>query len=109
MQNARPPFGRRPELQIVNFRRLVICILQFAICILQFLPQNTAAAPPAGEVPNAITEPGRVVYEISRLREFDDERLPIALTAAGAIALVACVAPALRATHVDPVTVLTEP
>jgi ABC-type lipoprotein release transport system permease subunit len=30
-------------------------------------------------------------------------------TITGAIALVACVAPALRATHVDPVTVLTEP
>ena len=33
----------------------------------------------------------RVVYEISRLRAFDDERLPVALIAAGAIALVAIV------------------
>jgi hypothetical protein len=37
------------------------------------------------------TGPGRVVYEISRLNAFDDERLPIALMAAGAIAVVAVV------------------
>ncbi|MEX0614088.1 MAG: hypothetical protein WD229_18355, partial [Pirellulales bacterium] len=37
------------------------------------------------------TGAGRVVYELSRLRAFDDERLPVALIAAVAIALVAVV------------------
>ncbi len=47
-----------------------------------------AAAPGVAD-PNA--EPARIVYELSRLRSFDDERLPLALIAAGTIALVAVV------------------
>lgn len=37
------------------------------------------------------TATGRVVYELSRLRAFDDERLPVALMSAAAIAIVAVV------------------
>ncbi|MCI0332582.1 MAG: VWA domain-containing protein [Planctomycetes bacterium] len=40
---------------------------------------------------NTSAELGRMVYELSRLRSFDDERLPLALIAAGTIALVAVV------------------
>ena len=67
-------------------------ILQFAFCNLQFLPTTSHAAPnvdPTEKAGTAGTE--RVVYEISRLRSFDDERLPIALITAAAIALVAIV------------------
>lgn len=35
--------------------------------------------------------PGRVIYELRRLQSFDDERLPIALMIAGAIAIVGVV------------------
>ncbi len=50
------------------------------------------AAVPAASV--STTQPAaaeRVVYELSRLRSFDDERLPAALIAAAAIAIVAVV------------------
>src|SRR5262245_1682117 len=63
---------------------------------LQLLLFAQAAAQPAAPV--APTTPSvtqssteRVVYEISRLRSFDDERLPAALIAAAVIALVAVV------------------
>jgi hypothetical protein len=49
---------------------------------------STAATTPA--VPDA-SSPGRTIYEIARLQAFDNERLPLALIAAGAIALVAVV------------------
>lgn len=42
-------------------------------------------------VPSETKTPGRAILEVSRLREFDDERLPLVLIAAGAIALVAVV------------------
>jgi len=40
---------------------------------------------------DAKTTAGRVVYELARLRAFDDERLPVAVIALAAIALVAVV------------------
>ena len=46
---------------------------------------NTTTAAPS------TTTAERVVYEISRLRSFDDERLPLALIVAAAIAIVAVV------------------
>jgi hypothetical protein len=66
-------------------------ILLFAFCNLQFLPQTAAAALQTDKASQEVTAPGRVIYEISRLKAFDDERLPIALMAAGAIALVGVV------------------
>jgi hypothetical protein len=39
----------------------------------------------------ATEAPGRVVYELARIRSFDDERLPIAMIAAAVIGLVAIV------------------
>jgi hypothetical protein len=66
--------------------------LQFAVCILpasvsfaQIRTSNVADAA------TSTTTPGQMVYEISRLRAFDDPRLPVALTVAGAIALLAVV------------------
>jgi hypothetical protein len=54
-----------------------------------------AAAPtqPAspGETVAASESPGRVDYDIGRLREFDDERLPIILIAAASIAIITLV------------------
>ncbi len=80
------------KLQIANWRTTAFFVLQFAICILHFLLNVGDAAPigtAAANGNNATAE--HVVYEISRLRSFDDERLPIALIAAAAIALVAIV------------------
>ena len=51
----------------------------------------TASAPAAAPPDSGTTTAERTVYEISRLRSFDDERLPAALIIAGAIALVAVV------------------
>ena len=65
------------------------------LAILTSLLFAQAAAPPAPQsAPTpSITQPAteRVVYEIARLRNYDDERLPGALIAAAAIALVAVV------------------
>jgi hypothetical protein len=47
-----------------------------------------AQAAGAGDKPSAA---GRVVYELARLQAFDDERLPLVLIAAAAIAIVALV------------------
>src|SRR3954468_9542901 len=52
----------------------------------------TASAPAAGSQPDTgTTTAEHTVYEISRLRSYDDERLPAALIIAGAIALAAVV------------------
>ena len=59
---------------------------------LNLLLAQTTATPDAAAAPSAgaaTTE--RVIYEISRLRAFDDERLPVALIVAGAIAIVSIV------------------
>ena len=65
------------------------------LAILNLLLFAQAAATPAPQpAPTpSITQPAteRVVYEISRLRNFDDERLPAALITAAVIALVAVV------------------
>ncbi len=52
-----------------------------------------APTPPAspGESVAATESPGRVVYEFSRLREFDDERLPLVLITAASIAILTLV------------------
>ncbi len=58
----------------------------------QFLPTAGNAAPMDATASNSSTAATeRIVYEISRLRSYDDERLPVALIAAAAIALVAVV------------------
>jgi hypothetical protein len=59
----------------------------------QLLLAQVTAAPPAADTAAApgTTAAERVIYEISRLRAFDDERLPVALIAAVAIALVSIV------------------
>ena len=54
-------------------------------------PTPTASAPAAAPPDSGTTTAERTVYEISRLRSFDDERLPAALIIAGAIALAAVV------------------
>ena len=65
------------------------------LAILNLLLFAQAAGTPAPQpAPTpSITQPAteRVVYEISRLRNFDDERLPAALITAAVIALVAVV------------------
>jgi hypothetical protein len=69
-----------------------IRILQFAFCMLQS-PVSIAQAQSksVAEPSTSTTTPGQMVYEISRLRAFDDPRLPVALTVAGTIALLAIV------------------
>ena len=54
--------------------------------------ESTAPAPQPAPIPS-ITQSAteRIVYEISRLRNYDDERLPAALITAAVIALVAVV------------------
>jgi len=65
------------------------------LAVLHLLLFAQAAATPAPQLAPtpSITQPAteRVVYEISRLRNFDDERLPAALITAVVIALVAVV------------------
>jgi hypothetical protein len=79
-------------MQIADWRNSAIIILQFAICNLQFLPADCHAATADTAVTATNTDSTeRIIYEISRLRSFDDERLPIALIAAAAIGLVAIV------------------
>jgi hypothetical protein len=60
--------------------------------LLLFAQAAGSPAPQAAPTPS-VSQPAteRVVYEISRLRSYDDERLPAALITAGAIALVAIV------------------
>lgn len=81
------------------------CKLHFAFCgfAVNFALRSAfvflflAATYAAGDVraADAISENGnsteRVVYEVSRLHSYDDERLPAALIVAGAVALVAVV------------------
>jgi hypothetical protein len=77
------------KLQTVNWQSFSILILQFAFCNLQsglLVAQDTVPTASA-----TTTAPGQMVYEISRLRNFDDPRLPVALITAGAIALMAIV------------------
>lgn len=64
-------------------------MIQAALNIL--LLAQTAATPPAAAPDAGATTTERVVYEISRLRAFDDERLPVALIVTSAIALIATV------------------
>ncbi len=54
-------------------------------------PTPTATAHAATPLETGTTTAEHTVYEISRLRSFDDERLPAALIIAGAIALAAVV------------------
>ena len=62
-------------------------ILSF-LTLLLFAQTAAQPTPPASSTQSGVE---RVVYEISRLRNFDDERLPAALIAAAVIALVAVV------------------
>jgi von Willebrand factor type A domain len=64
-----------------------------AILNLLLFAQATGPAAPQSAPAPSITQPAseRVVYEISRLRNYDDERLPAALITAAVIALVAVV------------------
>ena len=84
------------RIQIAKCKTSAIFILHFAFCIFQFLPaidsraqeitDNPVAAKDAAAVSTTANEPGtaeRVVYEISRLRSYDDERLPAALMIMG--------------------------
>jgi hypothetical protein len=72
--------------------RKVFLIFQFAVCNSQFFSAIGYAAPdlPVNEVTES-TSAGRVVYEFSRLRAFDNERLPLVLLAVAVVALVAIV------------------
>ncbi len=84
--------GASQRLRVANWRHSAICILQFAICILQLLPAPCEAKPtPSAVVTNPSSPAERVVYDLSRFRSFDDERLPAALIAAAVIALVVIV------------------
>ena len=67
-------------------RSMILAILN----LLLFAQAAGMPAPQPRRSPS-ITQPAteRVVYEISRLRNFDDERLPVALIAAAVIAIVA--------------------
>ena len=58
------------------------------LTLLLFAQTAAQPTPPASSTQSGVE---RVVYEISRLRNFDDERLPAALIAAAVIALVAVV------------------
>ncbi len=96
MQNA------KCKLQIANCGPAVFFILQFAICILQFSPAiSQGASTSSGNLSEITNSAGRVEYELSRLRAFDDERLPVALTIAAAIALLAIVWYVYRRDAVD--------
>ena len=82
------------NLQIVN-RCPQFSFCNFHCCSLQ-VTATSSAQPNAAATPTPHcrrqrwhdTAEQRIVYEISRLRSFDDERLPAALITAGAIALV---------------------
>src|SRR5688572_14636749 len=71
-----------------NAKWPTLIILHCTFCILHFLPVQAAAKV---ELPGDSVSNGRFVYEVSRLRQFDDSRLPMALAVAAAIALVAVV------------------
>jgi hypothetical protein len=66
--------------------------MNLAASAIRLLAQVSAAIPSAsaGDTPGS-SSTERVVYEISRLRSYDDERLPAALIVAGVIALVGVV------------------
>jgi hypothetical protein len=75
-----------------NAKWIALCILHLSFCILHSAPHSCQAAPTTDtESQSAAASEGRYVYELSRLRQFDDGRLPMALAVAGAIALVAIV------------------
>jgi hypothetical protein len=79
-------------LQIANCKLQILNLLRSAFCILQLLPATChAAETDLALSPSTSASDGRFVYEISRLRQFDDGRLPMALAASAAIALVAVV------------------
>ncbi|HJQ82004.1 MAG TPA: hypothetical protein VJ828_18705, partial [Lacipirellulaceae bacterium] len=65
-----------------------LIILHCTFCILYFLPVHAVAKV---ESPGHSVSNGRYVYEVSRLHQFDDSRLPMALSVAAVIALVAVV------------------
>jgi hypothetical protein len=60
------------------------------LCILHFL-SSTSFGATTGRSADASDPAGRTIYELSRIRAFDDERLPVALIALVTIALVAVV------------------
>lgn len=58
------------------------------------LAQSAGSSPvaaAAGEAGTTSSVTGRMIYQISRLRAFDDDRLPLVLTSAVAIAIIAVV------------------
>jgi hypothetical protein len=83
MQNA--------KCKMQNAKWPALYILHCTFCILQFPAYCQAAETVASDSPGATASNGRYVYEVSRLRQFDDSRLPMALSVAAAIALVAVV------------------
>ncbi len=84
MQNA--------KCTMQNAKWSALYIVHCAFCILHSGPVTCqAAATSNAQSPSSTSSGGRFVYEISRLRQFDDGRLPMALAAAAAIALVAVV------------------
>jgi hypothetical protein len=82
---------KRVKLQIANLCCWAFCISHFAFGMLPFPSTCYAATSVPAESTSTTTSDGRYVYEISRLRQFDDGRLPMALMAAAAIAIVAVV------------------
>ncbi|HVT29951.1 MAG TPA: hypothetical protein VHE81_18180 [Lacipirellulaceae bacterium] len=79
------------KLRIANWKQAAVFILQFAICNLHSLPVCMAAPATSPAVPSSSKSAERVVYDLSRLSSYDDERLPVALIAAAVIALMAVV------------------
>jgi hypothetical protein len=83
-------FNAKCSMQNAKWPALIILHLSF--CILHSLPDCCQAAPTnAAEPQSAGISGDRYVYEVSRLRQFDDSRLPMALSVAAVIALVAVV------------------
>lgn len=75
-----------------TWRTASAILLPVAVALVQFAPIACCAAPTEASASAGSDGPGdRIIYEVSRLRSFDDERLPIALITAAAIALVAVV------------------
>lgn len=52
---------------------------------------SALAAPETGETAATSSTTGRMIYQIARLRAFEDDRWPLALTAAAAVAIVGIV------------------
>jgi hypothetical protein len=80
-------------MQNAKLVRAPFCIVHFAFCILHSLlltMANSARAEATGGS-SAQESPGQTIYELSRLQRFDDERLPLVIMSAVAIAVVAVV------------------